>query len=107
MVKADADAPRITQQYRDRDRRMVYELRHGTSSLVLLASQSADASAEWRFEGHPMESPQLVVVGQWNASRTDAFRAMRDLWIARGDALGLARVDWDKVEGALSAVRAI
>lgn len=108
MVKADPDAPRITLQYRDRDRRMVYELRHGTSALVLLASQNADtSSAEWRFEAHPAESPQLVVVGKWNATRTDAFRAMRDLWIERSDALGLVHVDWEKVEGALSAVRAL
>lgn len=86
---------------------MVYELRHGSASLVLLAAQSAEASAEWRFEGHAMDSPELVIVGRWNATRAEAFHAMRDLWIERGDSLGLARVDWEKVEGALSSVRAL
>jgi hypothetical protein len=99
--------PRIMQQYRDRDQRMVYELRHGTSLLVLVSSQGADNAAEWRFEAHPAESPQLVVAGQWQPTRASAFDTMRDLWIERGEALGLARVDWTKVAAALSAVRAI
>jgi hypothetical protein len=86
---------------------MVYELRHGTSLLVLLASQSADASGEWRFEAHPMATPQLVVAGQWGKTRADAFHTMRDLWIERGESLGLVRVDWEKVAAALTAVRAI
>jgi hypothetical protein len=103
----DPTAPRIAQQYRDRNQRMVYELRYGSSQLVLLASQSADATHEWRFEAHPMESPQLVVSGEWGATRADAFRTMRDLWIERGEALGLARIDWEKVAVALSSVRAI
>jgi len=106
-MKVDRDGTRITQQYRDRDRRMVYELRCGTASLVLLASQSADPAAEWKFDAHPMESPQLVVVGQWGATRADAFRAVRDLWVARATSLGLAHLDWEQVAKALTAVRAI
>lgn len=106
-MTAASDAPRITQQYRDRNQRMVYELRHGAFLLVLVSAQSADTSDEWRFEAHPAESPQLVVAGQWHATRADAFNAMRDLWIERGEALGLARVDWPKVADALVAVRAI
>jgi hypothetical protein len=105
--KADGGSPRITQQYRDRDRRMVYEVTYGSSLLVLLASESAGGPQEWRFEAHPRESPQLVVAGQWGASRADAFRTMRDLWIERRAGLGLARIEWDKVAVALAAVRAI
>jgi hypothetical protein len=106
-AKSDDGSPRITQQYRDHDRRMVYEVRYGSSLLVLLASESTGSTPEWRFEAHPRESPQLVVAGQWGASRADAFRAMRDLWIERGAGLGLARIEWDKVAVALAAVRAI
>ena len=107
MSSASSNDPRITQQYRDRNQRMIYEVRHGTSLLVLVSSQSADATAEWRFEAHPAESPQLVVAGQWQATRAGAFDTMRDLWIERGEALGLARIDWPKVAAALAAVRAI
>jgi len=102
-----AEVPHITQQYRDRDRRMVYELRHGTSLLVLVASESAGDVAEWRFEAHPRETPQLVVSGIWSSSRALAFQTMRDLWIERGEGLGLARIDWQKVADALASVRAI
>ncbi len=107
MTKNDPEATRITQQYRDREQRMVYELRCGSSALVLRASQSADATAEWRFEAHPMASPQLVVVGSWGATRSDAFRAVRELWLEKGPSLGLAILDWDKVASALTAVRAL
>ena len=107
MTAANANDPRITQQYRDRNQRMVYEVRHGVTLLVLVSAQSADASDQWRFEAHPAESPQLVVAGQWAATRAGAFDTMRDLWIERGESLGLARVDWPKVAAALTAVRAI
>jgi hypothetical protein len=107
LTKHDDGSPRISQQYRDRDRRMVYEVTYGTSLLVLLASESAGAEQEWRFEAHPRESPQLVVAGQWAASRAEAFRTMRELWVERGEGLGLARIEWDKVAVALAAVRAI
>jgi len=104
-MTADADAPRITQQYRDRDGRMVYELRHGTSQLVVVANERE--GGESRFEAHTREAPQLGVTGAWCPSRAEAFRTMRALCIERGEALGLARIDWDKVGQALSAVRAI
>jgi hypothetical protein len=107
MTKNDPEATRITQQYRDRERRMVYELRCGPSALVLRATQSADEAAGWRFEAHPMQAPQLVVVGSWGATRSDAFRAVRELWLDRASSLGLAVLDWDKVASALAAVRAL
>lgn len=106
-MTTDDAAPRITQQYRDRDGRMVYELRHGTRQLVLVANESKDGASEWRFEAHPREAPQLVVTGTWSSSRAAAFRTMRDLCIERGEGLGLAKIDWDKVAAALLAVRAI
>jgi hypothetical protein len=106
-VTRDPDAPRITQQYRDHDRRMVYELRHGMSVLVLVVTESRDDRTQWRFEAHPMASPQLVVAGSWGDTRASAFGTMRDLWLERGASLGLARIDWECVRVALAAVRAI
>jgi hypothetical protein len=106
-LKQDENAPRITQQYRDRERRMVYEVRYGTSLLVLLASESEGEVSEWRFEAHPRESPQLVVTGAWAGTRAAAFKTMRELWVERGEGLGLGPIDWDKVAVALESVRAI
>jgi hypothetical protein len=42
-----------------------------------------------------------LVVGEWQSTRSLAFDTMRDSWIERGAALGLARVDWPKVAAAL------
>ena len=104
-MATDDGAPRITQQYRDREGRMVYELHHGTSQLVLVLSENKEG--EVRFEAHPRETPQLVVTGTWASSRAAAFKTMRELCVERGESLGLARIDWDKVGAALQAVRAI
>ena len=106
-MATDDGAPRITQQYRDREGRMVYELRHGTSQLVLVVTENKEGNGEVRFEAHPRETPQLVVTGTWASSRAAAFKTMRELCVERGEALGLARIDWDKVGAALLAVRAI
>ena len=106
-MTTDADAPRITQQYRDREGRMVYELRHGTSQLVLVATESNEVAGQWRFEAHARETPQLVVSGEWSPSRAAAFRTMRELCVERGEVLSLATIDWNKVAAALESVRAI
>jgi hypothetical protein len=103
-MATDDGAPRITQQYRDRDGRMVYELRHGTSQLVLVANEQVTGN-EWRFEAHSRETPDLVVTGAWSSSRATAFKTMRELCVERGEAL--ASIDWDKVAAALVLVRAI
>ncbi len=102
----DTESPHITQQYRDHDK-MVYELRAGTSAIVMLSSRNEEGHGEWRFEAHPMGAPQLVVMGEWGATRADAFRNVRDVWIERGEAGGFARYDWEKVAAALTAVRGI
>jgi len=109
MKKSEIGMVRISNQYRDRDRSqgMIYELRWGDEKLVLRSKQSADTSAQWRFSAHPMASPQLAIIGEWGATRIEAFRAMRDLWTAKGPSLGLAKFDWDQVATALTEVRAL
>lgn len=109
MKKGDVGTVRISNQYRDRDRSkgMVYELRSGDAKLVLRSLEAADASGQWRFSAHPMQSPQLVIIGEWGATRIDAFRAVRELWIARGPSLGLTSFDWDEIAAALTQVRAL
>jgi len=81
-----------------------------SAALLLALSACGDnerEGGESRFEAHTREAPQLGVTGAWCPSRAEAFRTMRALCIERGEALGLARIDWDKVAQALSAVRAI
>ncbi len=107
MKQSEIGTVRISNQYRDRNKGMVYELRAGDAKLVLCALQNPESSTQWQFSAYPMQSPQLVIVGGWGASRTEAFRAMRDLWVSKGPALGLAAFDWDQVAQALTQVRAL
>ncbi len=109
MTKPD-DKLRITNQYRDKDRggAIAYELRCGEARIVLRASQgAADNSKEWRFEAHTFQAPDLVVVGDWQTSRTEALRAVGTLWSAQALSLGLPTFDWTAVATALTAVRAL
>lgn len=104
------DKLRITNQYRDKDRggAIAYELRCGEARIVLRASQSAaENSTEWRFEAHTFHAPDLVVIGDWQASRTEALRAVGSLWSSKAPSLGLPMFDWTAVATALTAVRAL
>jgi hypothetical protein len=109
MTKTD-DTLRITNQYRDKDRggAMAYELRCGDARIVLRAARSAaDDSNEWRFEAHTFQSPDLVVIGDWQPSRIAALAAIGSLWSSKAASLGLPTFDWTAMATALSAVRAI
>lgn len=99
MKKTEEGTVRISNQYRDRTKGMVYELRSAEAKLVLRL-QSRDPS-DWQFSAHPMQSPELVIVGEWSATRMEAFTAMRDLWTSKG----LTPFDWDQVVQALTQVR--
>jgi len=109
MTKSN-DELRITNQYRDKDRRgaMAYELRCGDARLVLRAAQSAEDHAnEWRFEAQSVQPPEIVLIGDWQTSRTAALAAVGTLWTSKAESLGLPTFDWTAVATALTAVRAI
>lgn len=97
----------IATQYREPGKGMVYELKCGDRRLVLRALQSLDPSAQWRFEARLSDLDQMVVLGDWHATRAGAFRAIRELWQSKSASLGLAFFDWDQVAEALTRVRAL
>ena len=103
------DSLRITNQYRDREKRgMVYELRCGDARLALLAAQSESPSEpEWRFEARTAQAPQLVIIGEWGPTRAGALAAVGRLWREKVVSLGIPSFDWTAVETALAAVRAV
>jgi hypothetical protein len=95
----------IRNQYREPGKGMVYELRCSEDAhLVLRAMQSLDPSAQWRFEAR---LSQMVLIGDWHATRLGAFHMLRELWALKSASLGLATFDWDKVASALQQVRAL
>ena len=102
MSQSEAGSVRISNQYRDRHKGMVYELRTDDARLVL-SLQSADA--RWQFSAYARQSPELVIMGEWKATRGEAFRSMRDVWLSKGHAL--VPFDWDQVAEALTQVRAL
>jgi RNA recognition motif-containing protein len=103
----DKNALRITNQYRaSMDRGMVYELRCDGIGFALEMAQSPSAG-EWRVQARTTQSPQLVVNGDWAATRLDALRVVGQLWISKTTSLGLPKLDWDAVASALMAVRAV
>ncbi|HWL85854.1 MAG TPA: hypothetical protein VNO21_08635 [Polyangiaceae bacterium] len=100
-------AVRIMNQFRDRGS-MVYELRHEGSRFAIVTSQrtSGEDPNEWqvrvRVAGQPAESS----VERWGSTRIDALRAVAQVW--RDEPAGwLSRLDWEAVEKALLAVRAL
>jgi hypothetical protein len=107
--RRDPDALRITNQYRDRDRKgMVYELQCGTSKLALLSSPSeGPGDPEWRFEARTTQAPQLVVIGDWGLTRALALEAVGRLWLEKLPTLGLPTFDWTAIATALQAVKAV
>ena len=101
----------IANQYREPGKGMVYELKCGDRRLVLRALQSLEPGvgprAQWRFEARVSGIQDLVILGDWQPTRADAFVAIRQLWKERSASLGLALFDWDKVAEALTRVRAL
>lgn len=97
----------IRNQYRQPGKGMVYELAFSDEKLVLCAMQSLDPSAQWRFEARVPNASQMVLIGEWHATRVGAFAMLRELWALKAASLGLATFDWDKVASALQQVRAL
>jgi RNA recognition motif len=103
----DKNALRITNQYRASvDRGMVYELKVDAVGVALEVAQSPSAG-EWRVQARTTQAPQLVVIGEWAATRIEALRAVGKLWGSKMPSLGLPNLDWDAVASVLAEVRAV
>ena len=107
--KRDPDALRITSQYVVRqDGSMVYELRAGTSKLVLASSANRSTdSQEWRFEAKTPQLPDVAVMGEWAATRALALQGVAALWKLRELESGLPGFDWDNVATVLADVKGV
>jgi len=105
----DADAIRITQQFRSRDA-MVYDLRSSAGRLTLrVTGRGGDEGppTEWRIEASTSSSADAVVVAEWRATRAEALRAVGRSWNEKRLASNLPSFDWESVARAMAAVRAI
>jgi hypothetical protein len=105
----DADAIRITQQFRSRDS-MVYDLRGSAGRLTLRVTGRTEADGpptEWRIEASTSTAADAVVVTEQGATRAEALRAVGRSWNEKRLASNLPGFDWDSVAGVMAAVRAI
>ena len=105
----DKNALRITTQYRDREKGMVYELRCGDDRIAVRREEGASVpgGSEWRFEARTPQSPEVVVLGAWVSTRTAALEDVARLWSLKVPSLGIPSFDWVAVATALAAVKAL
>jgi hypothetical protein len=107
--EVDADAIRITQQFRSRDA-MVYDLRGRAGPLTLrVTGRGGDEGppTEWRIEASTSSSPDEVVVAEQGPTRAEALREVGRSWNEKRLASNLPSFDWESVARAMAAVRAI
>lgn len=108
-MKAQDDAAiRITQQFRS-GRAMVYDMRDKVSRLTLRISerQSPSEPGDFRVEAATGTGVEALVVTGWGTSRVDALRDAARSWSEDRVRTGLPAFDWEAVERALGAVRAV
>jgi hypothetical protein len=107
--EVDADAVRITQQFRSREA-MVYDLRGGAGRLTLRVTGTVGEDGvptEWRIEAATGSSADAVVVAERGATRAEALRAVGRSWDEKRLTNNLPSFDWESVARAMAAVRAI
>jgi RNA recognition motif. (a.k.a. RRM, RBD, or RNP domain) len=103
-AKADPDAVRIAQQYRDRFA-MFYELDCASLRVTLKFMYPSDPNGTWRVQATTAGEP-VGGVEATASSRELAFAAMTEQ-CALAPSSPLAQVRWLEVAAALKAVRAL
>jgi hypothetical protein len=108
MKDESAAGPRITQQFRA-GHAMVYDLRDRTSRLTLkiFERRSSADPGNFRVEAATGGGPDVLVVIGWGTTRVEALRAAGRSWSEERSGAPLPPFDWEAVERALSAVRAV
>lgn len=108
--KSDAEAVRITQQFRS-GQAMVYDLRGTDGRVTLRVTGRAETDdgppTEWRIEASTSGSPDAVVISESGVTRADALKAVGHAWSEKRAACHLPFFDWDLVALAMRAVRAV
>jgi len=99
---------RITTQFRS-GKAMVYDLScEDTRLTVEIAPTEGDAGEQaFTAAAHARQSPERPSIAEPGPTRGDALRAVGRAWAAKNGAFGFPTVDWEKVNQALLAVRAI
>ncbi len=104
----DKDGLRITDQFRGKGG-MTYDFRGGGERLTLCFAPrtNSEDAGEWRAEARSGKATEVAVVAEWGSTRADALRAVGASWEANTDVAKFPRFDWEHVERALTAVRAL
>lgn len=108
--EADEDPLRITQQFRSGEA-MIYDFRGKSGRLTLRVTaregKGDRAPTAWRIDAATSTAADAVIVSEWGTTRAEALRAVGRAWTERHTANHLPLFDWDSVERAMTAVRAI
>lgn len=99
---------RITTQFRS-GKSMLYDLACEGNRLTVEIAPSEGGTGEQGFTAaaHARQSPERPSIAEPGLTRGDALRAVGRAWAAKNGAFGFPTIDWDKVNQALLAVRAI
>ena len=99
---------RITTQFRS-GKAMVYDLSCDDNRLTVEISPSDNDTGEQAFTAaaHARQSPEHPSIAEPGPTRGDALRAVGRAWAAKNGTFGFPTIDWEKVNQALLAVRAI
>jgi hypothetical protein len=108
MKEKNPDALRITNQFR-RDGGMVYDLRGDGSRITIVITQRFDVERpdQWHVQAQTGSAPETTAFAEVGSTRVDALRAVGKSWNSHLLANGLPHFDWDAIEQALRAVKAV
>jgi hypothetical protein len=87
---------------------MIYDLSCEATRLTVEIAMAEDATGAFTVAAHARQTadpPNIAEAG--GPTRRQALRAAGRAWAAKNGALGFPKVDWELVEQALLAVRAI
>lgn len=106
--KPDANAPKITNQFRSRVG-FTYDVKSSGVRLTFNVWQKQNAAdpGEWCVDARVSSRPDAAPITAWASTRMDALKEVSRVWAQTGGELGLPAFDWDAVTQLLSTVRAV
>jgi hypothetical protein len=106
--KPDANAPKITNQFRSR-LGFVYDVKSSGVRLTfnVWKKQNEADPGEWCVDARVNSVPETAPIAAWASTRADALKEVSRVWTTTGSDLGLPAFDWEAVTLLLSGVRAV
>ena len=88
---------------------MVYELAYEDLRVrIHMASrENGDGLGDWSAEAHVHVATETPSIAKPGVTREKALRAVARAWVAKRHADAFPEMDWDAVETAMRAVRAL